>query len=417
MRIPNRRPTFMDASDGEDSNSRRLMSEDESDYKSIHSLLRETIKLKPDEEIKIYEEEIYEEDLDGDDKNGELMVLQEVDEDEINRIGQENFYSPGDDIISTKPLIRIRKHSHVSLKRLQKLKVPPSSISITLAERFGDIHQSVAKYNITPYFHFINFLRWRQEAGMEKFKSTLETATKYKEHLLSKGEDATSIFGKLAEIIKEEDFASKLAFWQSQYEYWNEQFKWYRTDDREPVSRDQLDKELEEYMAARGFVPIDDKQALDDDMAEYMAKKGYVRETDPDSDASNFSKKPVPMKSKIQLSASALDDELAGYMSKKKNLSVNGSSLATSLLDEPMAEDLDDDIDGYMKRNNLVGSELDVQSIGGRTETDTNLGSDVDTESLDGMLDDYKRKKVHVSKTEVDVDELDAQLDAYMSLR
>ena len=87
------------------------------------------------------------------------------------------------------------------------------------------------------------------------------------------------------------------AFWKEQLDYWATQFKWFKDDNEKHMTREELDRELEAYMAQRGFIPMDDRDLLDKEIEEYMAKKGIIRRKDMDEDD--------------------LDNEMDDYMSKR----------------------------------------------------------------------------------------------------
>lgn len=342
VRKPSRMPTYIDSSDDEasrESLSMRKVDAKEPEYKTFKDILHEKIKLEPDEELVIYEEEI-EDDEELGDNDGPMYEIVEASEAQAQAIGMDKFHPPSDDIIQTRPKIVIKKYSHTSMRRIQKINVPRTDIEATLHERFSDIQNKVMKRHITPYFQMINYLKWKQEAGFGRISNQLKAATKIKNKAIK---TSNTVSGKLAGInaATKEDFE---VFWREQMDYWANAFKWYR-EDGPSVSKEELDREIEGYMANRGYVPEDDKDVLDRELEEYMASKGIRRHKAEGGEA--------------------LDEDMDDYMAKRgqpvdiSDEQVETAPTRTRKRSEEFVSkaDLDDDIENYFVNREAGGGD------------------------------------------------------------
>lgn len=379
IRPPNRLPRYITDSEGEESNDGmpRPVETVNSDTQTLHSLLRAQIALKPDEKLVIYEEEVYvTDDENGDDDRPRINVVA-VSNEEARRIGLEKFKPPSEEIINTKPMIRVKKYSHKKMKRVQKIKVPPSNIEETLNDRFKEVQNRNLKRNLNPFFATLNMLRHRQEGGFKGLRGNLGITARMlkKKAIKQQNGSNNTVMSQLAEAMKDSDGVPQDMenYWREQLEYWATQFKWFRDDNETHMSREELDKELEAYMTNRGFMAMDTQDELDRDIEEYMAKRGVKVE---------------------KLDVDQLNDDLDQYMT-------NGGVVDEQ---DDGQDDLDAELDAYMMSTQAKASSAPT---GPSAALKARLGTKVSNGK--------QRAAVGTEDKSGDMDQLDNDLETYMA--
>lgn len=267
---------------------------------------RLTHQLDDDEEVEIIEREVDEDEFDG-----EEVLIEEVDEKERT----ENFKKVSE-IIKTVPQIQFQKGVEDVKgweENEQIIVVPPPDNEISLNDRFAFITNRQMKFSLNQYWQTYNYLKKNEGTGLDLIQKQKDVATKMADRMKKTAvRRLNTVTGKIAKAQEDTD-GEKIDpeyFWRENLAYWMAHFEWKRKD--VVVSKEELDNEIEEYMASRcnSRVSVCSDFDIDADLAKYMESKGYIRD-----DSESLDKE-------IDDSES-LDKEMDDYWSKKSKTAFN----------------------------------------------------------------------------------------------
>ena len=257
---------------------------------------RLTHQLDDDEEVEIVEREVDEDEFDGDE-----VLIEEVDEKDRT----ENFKKVSE-IIKTVPHIQFQKgvEDVKGWKENQQIiVVPPPDNEVSLNDRFAFITNRQMKFSLNQYWQTYNYLKRNEGTGLNLIQKQKDIATKIANRMKKTAvRRLNTVAGKIAKAQEDTDGEAidPEYFWKENLAYWMAHFEWKRKD--VVVSKEELDNEIEEYMASRcnSRVSVCSDFDIDADLANYMESKGYIRD-DPES----------------------LDKEMDDYWSKKSKTEFN----------------------------------------------------------------------------------------------
>lgn len=235
-----------------------------------------------DEEVEIVEREV-----DEDEFGDEDVIVEEVDESEKT----DNFKKVSE-IIKTVPHLQFQKDAS-DVKEWdgneQMIVVPPSDNDKPLHERFSIVCNREMKYSLNHYWQTYNYLRRAGEGGLELIQHMKNSAGEIAQRAVKTGvrrldNTLTSKIAKAQEDPAGESIDPEY-FWRENLTFWMNQFEWKRRDGPQ-MSTEELDKEIEEYMAQRAAsrASVCSDFDIDADLADFMEKKGIIREDKEDLD-------------------------------------------------------------------------------------------------------------------------------------
>lgn len=251
--------------------------------------------------------------------------------------------------------------------RPQLVYVPPSRMKQSLSKRFEEQNVRKMKRDLTQEQALLNYLRFKGDAGFSKvFSGTAAAKAKLAERMKLIQESGAKMTMHDKFLLRQaDDHFDHEAFWREQVALWIMKYEWRKRDGPE-VSKDELDREIEEWMAKRGEFATTDE--MEQDFTSFMNRRGYDREA-----------------------AEQLDHDMDDYWAKK------GLTL-------PQTDDDTDD----------TSTVTSVQTAGSRRRTDYNEAD------LDNDLDEYLKKRgtaSSVTSEDMDTDSVTTGSQAYSSLR
>lgn len=322
--------------------------------------------------------------LDADEDGSESLLDYDPDDDDevvfddgsdgASNGGRDSRHKTPECLIKTTATIVVQKSEvaaeadRPTLQQLQNrqllLFVPPSRMKEPLSRRFANHNQRMMKRDLTQEQRLLNYLRFKGDAGFDKaFAGTAEAKAKLAERirLLQQSGAKPTMHDKFLEPQANDDFDHE-AFWREQVALWIMKYEWRRREGPQ-VSKSELDREIDEWMAQNGdFATAEEMQQ---DLNSFMSRKGYDKET-----------------------SDGLDADMNDYWKQKGRL--------------PLTDDDTDD----------TSTVTSVQTLGSRR------GADYNEQDLDNDLADYLKKRGSSSVTadDMDCDDEGQQRHAYSSL-
>lgn len=318
----------------------------------------------------------------GEDEEDEEIIFEEVDESVADQIGLEKFRTPAECMIKTQATIVIHKkkdgavsgasgdpvhrpgylpNDRPSLTQVREREllicVPAMKMKESLKDRFERQNQRMMKRDLTPEQKLLNYLRFRGENGFKHvFKGTAGAKAKLAERIKILQETGLkpTMFDRFLHEAADDHFDHE-SFWREQVATWIAKYEWRRREGPE-VSKSELDKEIEEWMAQRGSgafsstqdmeqdlsnfmsgrgIDMQTREQLDNDMDDYWAKKGQqIGTTDDDTDNTSTVTSIHSGRSSRQNSVTRnqdyneadLDKDLNDYLCKRGTAGVNGTN-------------------------------------------------------------------------------------------
>ena len=272
--------------------------------------------------------------FDQSDEEEEIEFEDITEEEAIKRgLKLEDFKEGEALIVRTKASLKVQKKATNDVIKASsslpafRIEVPieSSRTEYSLNERFQEIQSKSLKNDLNPFFKTINFLKRKREEGFDLIAAQKEKISK------SSSSNNNPIGSKINSIQSESMTEDLIGYWREHLDFWLQQYSWKSNDDGPIISREELDKELDEYMAKRSSL-FDLSQGFDSmnlDMEEFLARKGISKE-----------------------SKEELDQDLDDYMKKKKNHPMNEEEkkeepMKKKPIQEVKKEDLDSELDSY----------------------------------------------------------------------